>query len=76
MVKFNRVTDRNANLPLFANKFFEKFASCTISSLLHFFSGYDQVKLNKKSQDLMAFITSLSFIEMTTFLQDATNFFA
>lgn len=72
-VELNRVTVRDANLPPSANKFFKKFAGCAISFLITFFSGYDQVKLDKESRDLTAFMTLLNLIWMTTLPQSATN---
>lgn len=36
--------------------------------------GYNEVKLDKKSQDLIAFIIFFSLIEITILIQDATNF--
>ena len=37
----NRVTIRDANLPLNADEFSEEFANCTITSLIDFFSRYN-----------------------------------
>ena len=54
--KRNRVTIRDAFIPLAADKFIEEFAIYKILSLLDFFLGYNQVKLNEKSRDIMIFI--------------------
>lgn len=72
-VELNRVTVRDANLPPFADKFSEKFAGCAISSLIDFFSGYNQVELDKESRDLTGFMTPLGLMRMTTLPQGATN---
>lgn len=72
-VEFNWVTVWDANLPPSANKFSEEFACCTISSLINFFSGYNQVKLDKESWDFTVFMTPLGFMQMTTLAQGATN---
>ena len=72
-VELNRVTIRDANLPPSADEFSEEFAGCTISSLIDFFSGYDQVELDKESRDLTAFMTPLGLMRMTTLAQGATN---
>lgn len=72
-IKLNRVTIKNTNLPFSTDKFSEKFASCAISSLIDFFSGYNQIELNEKSRDLTGFMTSLSLMKMTTLPQGATN---
>jgi hypothetical protein len=58
----NRVTIKDANLPSIPNKFTEKFAERAISSYLDFFSGYDQLKLNEKSKDLIAIIIDLGLL--------------
>jgi hypothetical protein len=44
-----------------------------VASLIDFFSGYDQVELDKKSRDLTAFQTPLGLLRQTTLLQGATN---
>lgn len=66
MVELNWVTIQDANLPLSANKFSKEFAKYTISFLINFFFSYDQVELNKESQDLIAFMTPLGLMQMTT----------
>lgn len=72
-VELNRVTVRDANLPPSADEFSEEFAGCAISSLIDFFSGCDQVELDKESRDLTAFMTPLGLMRMTTLPQGATN---
>lgn len=75
-VELNRINIRDVNLPTSINKFSEKFAGCTISFFINFFSAYDYVELNKKSRDLLDFMTSLDLMKMTTLPQGATNFVA
>lgn len=72
-VKLNQAIVRDINLPLFTNDFSKKFATCTISSLIKFFSNYDQVEINEKSWDLTAFIILLSLIPIISLFQDITN---
>ena len=48
-VELNRITIRDANLPPSADQFSEEFAGSTLSSLIDFFSDYNQVELNKES---------------------------
>lgn len=72
-VELNRVTVRDANLPPSADEFSEKFGCCAISSLIDFFSGYNQVKLNEESRDLSGFMTPLGLMRMTTLPQRAIN---
>lgn len=72
-MKLNRVTVWDANFSLSADRFSENFASYAISSAIDFFLDYNQVKLDKNFQDLIAFKTPLSFMWMTTLPQDVTN---
>jgi hypothetical protein len=58
----NRVTIKDANLPFISDKFTKEFAGRAISSYLNFFSGYDQLKLDEKSKDLIAIITDLGLL--------------
>lgn len=66
----------DVNLSLSANKFSEKFDGCAIFSLIDFFSGYNQVELDKESQDFTTFITLLGLIAMTILAKGATNLVA
>lgn len=72
-VELNRVIIRDSNLPPFTDEFFEEFAGCTVSSLIDFFSGYDQVELAEESPDLTTLMTPLSLMRMTTLAQGARN---
>ncbi len=72
-VELNRIIVRDANLPSSADEFSEEFAGCAISSLIDFFSGYDQVELDEESRDLTAFMALLGLGRMTTLPQGATN---
>ncbi len=72
-IELNQVTLRDANLPPSGDEFSEKFAGCTISSLIQFFSAYDQVELDEESRDLTGYITAISLIKMTILPQEATN---
>ena len=40
-VEFNKMTIRDANLPLAVNSFSKEFAGYAIAFLIDFFSGYD-----------------------------------
>ncbi len=72
-VELNRVTIRDANLPLSVDEFYEEFGGCTISSLIDFFSSYDKVELDEASRDLTAFRTPLGLMRITILAQSATN---
>ena len=75
-MKLNQVIVRDANLSSFADEFSEEFASCTISSLIVFFSGYNEVELDEEFRDFTIFMTLLGLMRMTTLLQGATNVIA
>ncbi len=65
-IEINRVIIRDANFPPSVNKFSKEFAGYIIASLIDFFSGYNQIKLNKKNRDLITFYISLGLLRMTT----------
>ena len=75
-IKMNFITLQDANMPLLVNKFLEEFAKYQCASLIDFFSRYNQLTLNVKSKDIIAFITPLSLLKMTTPPQGATNLIA
>ena len=72
-MNINRVTIRDANLPPQVDAFAEEFAGMQMTSLIDFFSGYDQLSFDKRSRDLTAFMTPLGLLRMTTLPQGATN---
>ena len=76
VIKMNFITLQDANMPLLVNEFLEEFAKCQYASLIDFFFKYNQLTLNVKSKDIIAFITPLSLLKITTLLQGATNLVA
>ena len=72
-MEINRVTIRDANLPPTVDAFSEEFAGMHVTSLIDFFSGYDQVGLDKASRDITAFMSPLGLVRQTTLPQGATN---
>jgi hypothetical protein len=58
---------------LSVDKFSEKFAGCQLVLLVDFFSGYNQVSLDKKSRDLTVFYILLGLLQQTTLLIGTTN---
>jgi hypothetical protein len=72
-MKYNAVTIRDANLPPNVDEVSEEFAGCAITSLIDFFSGYDQLTLAQKSRDLTGFMTPIGLLRHTTLVQGATN---
>ncbi len=72
-VEINRVIIKDGNLPPAINEFSEEFSNYTITSLINFFSGYDQVKLDEKFRNLTSFHIFIKFYRMTILPQNATN---
>lgn len=72
-MELNQVIIKNINLLLSSDKFSKKFSNYTIFFLINFFSDYNQVKLDRKSQNLITFMTLLSIICMKTLAQNAIN---
>jgi len=66
-MEINRVTIRDANLPPSINEFFKEFAKCIIAFLIDFFSNYNQIKLDKKSKDLITFYILIGLLKMIIF---------
>jgi hypothetical protein len=60
-------------LPLSVDKFSEKFAGCQLVLLVDFFSGYNQVSLDKKSRDFTVFYILLGLLQQTTLPIGTTN---
>ena len=73
VIKINRVTVKDTNLPPSINEFSEEFTRYIIASLIDFFSNYDQIKLNKKSRNLTTFHTPIGLLKITTLPQKAIN---
>ena len=65
-VEINRIIIRDGNLPSTINKFSKEFNNYTITSLINFFSSYDQVEFNERFKDLISFHTFIKFYRMTT----------
>jgi reverse transcriptase-like protein/integrase-like protein len=72
-MKMNSVTLRDANMPPSVDEISEECAGCHITSLVDFFSGYDQLELDVRSRDMTAFMTPLGLLRMVTPPQGATN---
>ena len=72
-VEFNKMTIRDANLPPAVNSFSEKFTNYAVTSLIDFFSDYDQIKLDIKFRNITAFITPIGLFRQTIFPQRITN---
>ena len=60
-------------MPPSMDDFSKEFAGCQLTLLIDFFSRYDQVPLDEKSQDLTTFQMPLGLLRQTTLPQGATN---
>ena len=69
----NRVTIRDANLPPNVDEFSEGLAGYVISSLLDFFSRYNQLLLVVESRDLTGFQIPLGLLRITSVPLGGTN---
>ncbi len=72
-MEINRVIIRDGNLPPTINEFSKEFSNYIITSLINFFSSYNQVEFDEKSRDLINFHISIRLYRMTTLPQDAIN---
>ncbi len=67
-MEINRVIIKDGNLPLVINEFSEEFDNYIITSLIDFFSGYNQIKFDERSRDLISFYIFIKFYRITTLL--------
>ena len=74
VININQIIIRDANLSSIVDEFAEKFAKMTITSLIDFFSEYDQIALNDKSRDFTAFMTFFELLRQIRLSMRATNF--
>ena len=72
-MNMNKVIIRNVNLLLNCEDFTKDFADMTVSSLLDFYTDYDQMKLNEESRDMTVFQTFLNLLRMTTISMRVMN---
>jgi hypothetical protein len=54
-IYINKVTIRDANLPLVVDEFVERYAGSAMVSIIDLHSSYDQVPLDEGSRDLISF---------------------
>jgi hypothetical protein len=65
-IKYNIVTIRDVLLLLDIDEVSEAFAGCKVSSLIDFFSGYNQVSLDMESRNITIFMSLLGLLQYTT----------
>ena len=73
VTKQNSETIRHAGLPPNVEGFSEQFAGQSISSLMDFLAGYEQVPLAVQSRDITAIETEQGLMRFTVLQQGTTN---
>ena len=69
----NGVTIRDSGMPPSVDEFSEDFAGYPITSAIDYYSGYNQIPLDKRSRDLTAFMTDVGLVRSTRLPQGWTN---
>src|SRR5436305_8327365 len=69
----NKVTIRDAGMPPSVDEFSEEFAGYPVLTSVDYYSGYDQLMLDKRSRDLTAFQTDAGLVRQTRLPQGWTN---
>jgi len=64
---------KNANLPPSINEFSKEFINYIITSLIDFFSSYNQIKLGKKNKNLTTFHIPIGLLRMIILPQKTIN---
>src|SRR5271169_1991457 len=71
--QLNKVTIRDSGMPPSVDEFSEDFAGYPITSAINYYSGYNEIILDKGCRDLTAFLTDLGLVRMTRLPQGWTN---
>ena len=69
----NEVIIRDVNLFFNVEKFSKEFANMLITSLIDFFSDYNQIMFVEKCRNLIAFMISLKLLKMIKLSQKVIN---
>ena len=69
----NNVTIRDSGMPPSVDEFSEDFAGYPITCAIDYYSGYNQISLDKGSRDYTAFLTALGLLRQTRLPQGWTN---
>ena len=75
-MNMNEMIIHDVNLSFNVKKFLKKFANMLITSLINFFSNYDQIMFAKKCRNLTTFIISFKFLKMIKLSQKIINLIA
>ena len=73
MQPLNKVTIRDAGMPPSVDEFSEDFAMYPILTSVDYYSGYNQLLLDKGSRDLTTFLTDAGLVKQTRLPQGWTN---
>ena len=73
IMNMNEMIIRDVNLSFNVEKFLKKFANMLITSLIDFFSDYDQITFVEKCQNLTIFMILFKFLRMIKFSQKIIN---
>jgi len=63
--QLNKVTIRDAGMPPAVDEFSEEFAGYPITTSVDYYSGYNQLLLDKESRDLMSFFMDAGLVRQT-----------
>jgi len=72
----NKVRIRDVNISSNIKQFVKEFIDLQAVSFVNMQSEYNQIKLDKRSCDIMSFITVLDLLQHYTFIQEEINFIA
>ena len=73
IMNMNEMIIHDVNLLFNVKKFLKKFANILITSLINFFSDYDQITFVEKCRNLTTFMISFEFLKMIKFSQKIIN---
>src|SRR5437667_12299450 len=65
----NKVTIHDAGIPPSIDEFSEDFVGYPIITAIHYYSGYNQITLDKRSRDCTAFLSEFGLVHSTTLPQ-------
>ena len=73
IMSMNEMIIRNVNLLFNVEKFLKEFADMLITSLIDFFSDYNQITFVEKCRNLIVFMISFEFLKMIKLSQKIIN---
>ena len=76
IMNMNEMIIRDINLSFNVKKFLKKFANMLITSLINFFSDYNQITFVEKCQNLTTFMISFKLLKIIKLSQKIINLIA